>query len=370
MLKFSAPCIFGLEGLCANEFKFLGLKNVEAHNGKVTFEGDFSDMAKANINSRYAERIQILLAEFEAVSFEELFEGVKSVAWEDFIGVNDAFPVKGRCLSSKLMSVPDCQKIIKKAVVTRLSEKYMLPWLEESGPLHQIQFLIMNDKVSVMLDTSGAGLHKRGYRADSNDAPIKETLAAAMVDLSRVRANHFVTDPMCGSGTILIEAAMKALNIAPGLNRYFACEHWNCVPKDVFETARENARQKIRHDATFRATGYDIDDSALAIAKKNAEIAGVAGRITFANRDIKDFELEDGFQTIITNPPYGERLLDVKSAEKLYAVMGEHFKRIKGKSYTVISPDDDFEKIFGRKADKRRKLYNGTLKCELYMYFK
>ena len=370
MLKFSAPCIFGLEGLCANEFKFLGLKNVEAHNGKVTFEGDFSDMAKANINSRYAERIQILLAEFEAVSFEELFEGVKSVAWEDFIGVNDAFPVKGRCLSSKLMSVPDCQKIIKKAVVTRLSEKYMLPWLEESGPLHQIQFLIMNDKVSVMLDTSGAGLHKRGYRADSNDAPIKETLAAAMVDLSRVRANHFVTDPMCGSGTILIEAAMKALNIAPGLNRYFACEHWNCVPKDVFETARENARQKIRHDATFRATGYDIDDSALAIAKKNAEIAGVADRITFANRDIKDFELEDGFQTIITNPPYGERLLDVKSAERLYAVMGEHFKRIKGKSYTVISPDDDFEKIFGRKADKRRKLYNGTLKCELYMYFK
>lgn len=370
MLKFSAPCIFGLEGLCANEFKFLGLKNVEAHNGKVTFEGDFSDMAKANINSRYAERIQILLAEFEAVSFEELFEGVKSVAWEDFIGVNDAFPVKGRCLSSKLMSVPDCQKIIKKAVVTRLSEKYMLPWLEESGPLHQIQFLIMNDKVSVMLDTSGAGLHKRGYRADSNDAPIKETLAAAMVDLSRVRANHFVTDPMCGSGTILIEAAMKALNIAPGLNRYFACEHWNCVPKDVFETARENARQKIRHDATFRATGYDIDDSALAIAKKNAEIAGVADRITFANRDIKDFELEDGFQTIITNPPYGERLLDVKSAEKLYAVMGEHFKRMKGKSYTVISPDDDFEKIFGRKADKRRKLYNGTLKCELYMYFK
>lgn len=175
---------------------------------------------------------------------------------------------------------------------------------------------------------------------------------------------------MCGSGTILIEAAMKALNIAPGLNRYFACEHWNCVPKDVFETARENARQKIRHDATFRATGYDIDDSALAIAKKNAEIAGVADRITFANRDIKDFELEDGFQTIITNPPYGERLLDVKSAEKLYAIMGEHFKRMKGKSYTVISPDDDFEKIFGRKADKRRKLYNGTLKCELYMYFK
>ena len=367
MLKFSAPCIFGLEGLCANEFKFLGLKNVEAHNGKVTFEGDFSDMAKANINSRYAERIQILLAEFEAVSFEELFEGVKSVAWEDFIGVNDAFPVKGRCLSSKLMSVPDCQKIIKKAVVTRLSEKYMLPWLEESGPLHQIQFLIMNDKVSVMLDTSGAGLHKRGYRAESNEAPIKETLAAAMADLSRVRGNHFVVDPMCGSGTILIEAALKAMKIAPGINRYFAAEKWNCVPSDVWKEQREIAKANEKRDCDFRAEGYDIDELALEVAKKNAKLAGVADRITFAKRDIKDFKLNEGFMTVITNPPYGERLLDVKSAEELYKVMGEKFKRTQGKSYTIITPDDDFEKIFGRKADKRRKLYNGTLKCQLYI---
>ena len=172
MLKFSAPCIFGLEGLCANEFKFLGLQNVEAHNGKVTFEGDFSAMAKANIHSRYAERIQILLSEFEARTFDELFEGVKAINWEDFIGLTDSFPVKGRSINSKLVSIPDCQKIIKKAAVTRLSEKYMVPWLEESGPVHQIQFLIMNDKVSIMLDTSGAGLHKRGYRAESNDAPI------------------------------------------------------------------------------------------------------------------------------------------------------------------------------------------------------
>ena len=379
MLKFSAPCIFGLEGHPADavaqdvawhEFKFLGLKNVEAHNGKVTFEGDFSDMAKANINSRYAERIQILLAEFEAVSFEELFEGIKSVAWEDFIGVNDAFPVKGRCLSSKLMSVPDCQKIIKKAVVTRLSEKYMLPWLEESGPLHQIQFLIMNDKVSVMLDTSGAGLHKRGYRAESNEAPIKETLAAAMADLSRVRGNHFVVDPMCGSGTILIEAALKAMKIAPGINRYFAAEKWNCVPSDVWKEQREIAKANEKRDCDFRAEGYDIDELALEVAKKNAKLAGVADRITFAKRDIKDFELNEGFMTVITNPPYGERLLDVKSAEELYKVMGEKFKRTQGKSYTIITPDDDFEKIFGRKADKRRKLYNGTLKCQLYMYFK
>ena len=369
-MKFSAPCIFGLEGLCANELRYLGVENVNAENGRVTFTGDWSTLSLANINSRYAERILILLAEFEVHTFDDLFEGVKAIPWENYIGISEAFPVKGRCLDSDLMSVPNCQKIVKKAVADRLSQKYMLPWFDETGAPHQIQFLILHNKVSIMLDTSGAGLHKRGYRADSNDAPIKETLAAAMVELSRVRADHFVTDPMCGSGTILIEAAMKALNIAPGLNRYFACEHWNCVPKDIFEKARENARQKIRYDAAFRATGYDIDDSALAIAKKNAEIAGVADRITFANRDIKDFQLEDGFQTIITNPPYGERLLDVKSAERLYAVMGERFKRIKGKSYTVISPVDDFEKIFGRKADKRRKLYNGTLKCQLYMYFK
>ena len=301
MLKFSAPCIFGLEGLCANEFKFLGLKNVEAHNGKVTFEGDFSDMAKANINSRYAERIQILLAEFEAVSFEELFEGVKSVAWEDFIGVNDAFPVKGRCLSSKLMSVPDCQKIIKKAVVTRLSEKYMLPWLEESGPLHQIQFLIMNDKVSVMLDTSGAGLHKRGYRAESNEAPIKETLAAAMADLSRVRGNHFVVDPMCGSGTILIEAALKAMKIAPGINRYFAAEKWNCVPSDVWKEQREIAKANEKRDCDFRAEGYDIDELALEVAKKNAQRLKVP--VIWVQSDIFE-NVSESFDLIVSNPPY------------------------------------------------------------------
>lgn len=369
-LYFSAPCIFGLEGICANELRYLGIEDVTAENGRVLFSGDWNTLAKANINSHYAERIQILLAEFEATSFEQLFDNVKSINWEDFIGVDEAFPVKGRCLSSKLMSVPDCQKIIKKAVVTRLSEKYMLPWLEETGALHQIQFLIMNDKVSIMLDTSGAGLHKRGYRAESNDAPIKETLAAAMVELARVRSNHFVVDPMCGSGTILIEAAMKALGIAPGLNRYFACEKWKCVPKSAFDEERELAKSKIRKDSTFRAEGYDIDEIALKTAQRNAKLAGVADRITFAKRDVKDFTLSEGFQTVITNPPYGERLLDLKSAEELYKVMGERFKREKGKSYTIISPDDDFEKLFGRKADKRRKMYNGTLKCQVYMYFK
>ena len=367
-MTFAAPCIFGLEGICANELKFLGIQNVRAENGRVLFEGGWDTLAKANIRSRYAERIQILLAEFRATDFQTLFERVKAIEWERFIGMSDAFPVKGRCLSSQLMSVPDCQKIIKKAVVTRLSERYMLSWFEETGPARQIQFLILKDKVSILLDTSGAGLHKRGYRADSNDAPIKETLAAAMVELARVRPNHFVTDPMCGSGTLLIEAAMKAKNIAPGLKRYFACEKWSCVPKDVFARERELAQSQIRTDISFRASGSDIDASALETARHNAELAGVGDLIAFERRDIRDFQLSEGYQTVITNPPYGERLLDLRAAEELYKVMGEKFRREKGKSYTVITPDDDFEKLFGRKADKRRKLYNGTLKCQVYLF--
>ncbi len=369
-LTFSAPCIFGLEGLCANELKFLGLKNVRAENGRVLFDGGYPDLARASINSRYAERIQILLAEFEARTFDELFENVKAIEWERFIGISDAFPVKGSCVSSQLMSMPDCQKIIKKAAVDRLSQKYMLSWFEETGPVRQIQFLILKDKVSIMLDTSGAGLHKRGYRAEANDAPLKETLAAAMAELAMVRPNHFVVDPMCGSGTILIEAAMKALRIAPGLNRCFACEKWSCVPEGVFDEERELARSRINRDCSFRAEGFDIDESALITARKNAGIAGVGDRITFTRRDIRDYVPPEGYATLITNPPYGERMLSVSEAERLYAVMGEKFVRERGKSYTVITPDDDFEAVFGRKADKRRKVYNGMLKCQIYMYFK
>ena len=367
-MTFCAPCIFGLEGICANEFRFLGLENVRAENGRVLFDGDFSAMARANINARYAEKIQILLAEFRAATFNELFERVKSIRWADYIGMSDAFPVKGSCLNSKLMSVPDCQKIIKKAIVQSLSERYMLSWFEETGAARQVQFLIMNDRVSILLDTSGSGLHKRGYRAQSNDAPIKETLAAAMAELAGVRPSHFVVDPMCGSGTILIESAMKALRIAPGLNRSFAAERWSCVPDGVFEQERERARAAVNRGCAFRAEGFDIDEATLEVAKSNAEKAGVGDRISFSKRDIRDFELPEGYCTVITNPPYGERLLDLHAAEELYAVMGERFKKESGKRYTIITPDDDFEKIFGRKADKRRKTYNGTLKCQIYIY--
>lgn len=367
-LTFSAPCLFGIEGFCANELRYLGLKNVRAENGRVLFSGNDVDMAKANIFSRYAERILILLSEFKAESFEELFQGVKKIPWEKFLSKTDAFPVKGKSLSSKLKSIPDCQKIVKKAVVERLKEKYKLSWFEETGPVHQIQFLIIKDTVSVMLDTTGAGLHKRGYRANANEAPIKETLAAAMAELSGVRPNHNVVDPMCGSGTILIESAMKALRIPPGLKRSFSFENWSQTDIKTVSKVRQDAANSIKTDCSFSAVGYDIDESVLKVARENARKAGVADRIKFIKRDIKDFALDYQRETVITNPPYGERLLDIKGAERLYTIMGERFKKFPSASYTIITPDDDFEKIFGKKADKRRKLYNGMLKCQVYIY--
>ena len=367
-LTFVAPCILGLEGICVNDFKYNGIPSPRAENGRVVFEGDLNILARANLISRYSERILLLLAEGEVLDFEQLFTTVNKIPWENYIGKTDAFPVQGRCLGSRLHSVSDCQKIIKKAVVDRLSSKYGIRWFEESGAVHKIRFLIMNDRVSVMLDTSGEGLHKRGYRADANDAPIKETLAAAMTELAGVRANHFVVDPMCGSGTIPIEAALKATKTAPGLNRTFAAEKWAQIPPTVWSEERERARSLVNSNCSFRAIGYDIDESALEIARSNAEKAGVGDRITFIKRDIRDFVYDAEYETVICNPPYGERLLDLDEAEELYRIMGKKLVPSKGKTCAVITPDDDFEKLFGRRADKRRKLYNGTLKCQVYLF--
>lgn len=368
-LTFSAPCLFGTEGVVANELRFMDVADVRAETGRVLFSGNFNTLAKANIRLRCAERVQILISEFFATSFEELFQNTEKIPWEEFISKDEAFPVKGSCLDSKLMSISDCQKIIKKAVAKRLGDKYSTAWLSETGSVHQIQFIVRKDKVSLMLDTSGAPLHKRGYRKESNDAPISETLAATMVELSRVRHHHFVTDPMCGSGTILIESALKALNIAPGIKRNFSAEDWACVPNSVFEEEREVAKSLERTDCDFFAVGSDIDDAVLSLARRNAELAGVADRIEFLRKDIRGFLPERERGTLITNPPYGERLLSIKEAEELYKVMGKVFERKSSWSYAIITPDDDFEKCFGRRADKRRKLYNGMLQCQLYMYY-
>lgn len=369
-MTFVAPCLLGLEGLVANELRFCGLRDVCAENGRVLFCGDFSAMARANICSRLAQRVLILLAEFDATDFETLFRGVKAVDWSRYIGERDAFPVGGSSLSSQLSSVPACQKIIKKAVVEKLRETYACEWFEESGAVHQIRFLLFRNRVSIMLDTSGESLNKRGYRAVSNDAPIKETLAAAMVELSRVRSNHTVIDPFCGSGTILIEAAMKAMHIMPGMRRSFAYESWSQVDPAITAAERERARAEERHDVSFTAYGYDIDSAALEIARENARIAGVEDKIRFELRDIKDYQEDFEYASVITNPPYGERMLDVEGARSIYRAMGRVFEKKPHHSYSIISPDERFEEAFGRPADKRRKLYNGMLKCNVYMYYK
>ena len=369
-MEYCAPCLLGLEGLLANELKYCGINKVRAENGRVLFSGDETAMVRANLCSRLAQRVYVLLAEFEARDFDTLFEGVKAIGWSEYLAEDDAFPVKGGTLDSALTSVPACQKIIKKAVVEKLRQRYHTEWFAETGGVHQIVFRIFKNRVSIMLDTTGAPLNKRGYRALSNDAPIRETLAAAMAELARVRPDHTVVDPFCGSGTILIEAAQKALGIMPGMNRSFAFEEWRQVDPAILSAERERARAEERHDCRFHAFGYDIDEASLEIARRNAELAGVGDRITFIRRDINDYADEWERASVITNPPYGERMLDVKAARELYRVMGRKFRPLPGHSYTVISPDDGFESAFGRSADKRRKLYNGTLKCQVYMYYK
>lgn len=368
-IRFSCPCHFGLESVLKYEVTKIGGNDISVSDGRVTFTGDHSTLARANICLATAERVLIQLGEFRAVTFEELFQGVKSLPLEKYIGIKNAFPVKGYSLNSTLHSVPDCQAIIKKAAVERLKGKYNVSWFEESGSTVQIQFSIQRDNVIIYLDTSGAGLHKRGYRRNSNAAPIKETLAAGIIDLARIRSDSIVCDPFCGSGTLLIEAAYKALNIAPGLKRHFSAEKWDVIDSKVWEDERARALDSINKDADFFAYGSDIDPEAVALTQENCRKAGIQKRVSVTQADIRDYVNEPDTITIC-NPPYGERMLELKEAEKLYSVMGEKFTANGSSPCYIISPHEDFEKFFGKKADKRRKLYNGMIKCQLFMYFK
>ena len=365
----TAPCHFGLESVLSSEVRRMDAENVQVTDGRVTFDGDEQMIARANIGLRTAERVQLVLGQFEARSFEELFQGVKRIRWEDYIGRKDAFPVKGWSLNSKLRSVPDCQSLIKKAIAKRLGEHYGAAWLEESGPVHQIQFSLMRDVASIMIDTSGSGLHKRGYRPTANAAPIKETLAAGIADLARVRENTLLVDPFCGSGTLLIEGATKALRIAPGLRRRFSAEHWGLIPQEDWQEERRASFELVRRSGTFRALGSDIDSAAVDLTLDNAERAGIRSKISCHTENVKNFVPPAEPFVLITNPPYGERMLTVEQAEELYRVMGQAFEPGEGRSYYVISPHEQFERLFGRAASRRRKLYNGNIKCILYMFF-
>ncbi len=368
-LKFCAPCHFGLEGPVADELRRLDMPNVHAENGRVHFEGTEAELAKACIWLRCAERVLVEAGSFTAETFDELFEGVKALPLEDYIPKNGAFPVKGYSIDSKPFSVSDCQSIIKKAMATRLSQKYGISWFPEDGETIQVQFSIMDDVCTIYLDATGDGLHKRGYRPAHVAAPLSETLAAAMVILSRYRGRDDFCDPFCGSGTLPIEAALIAKNRAPGLYRRFAAEEWSCLDKSVWKKAREEAPSR-EYNGDYRIFASDIDPEAVQISRENAKLAGVDGFIEFSQADATKFDKKTERGVIVTNPPYGERLMEKRQAETLYTEFGKAYFTLENWKLYLLSSHTEFERSFGRLADKKRKLYNGMIKCDLYMYLK
>ncbi len=370
MIQYTATCLFGLESLLGAEIDALGYKRIETIDGRVTFEGDAFAVARANIGLRFAERLYINLGTFEARSFTELFDRTYALDWETYIGRDDAFPVKGHAIKSTLYSVPDCQKIVKKAVADRLGEKYSLKTLPETGVKYQIEFFILKDRASLMIDTSGIPLHKRGYRPETVAAPLRETLAAALAAFSRPREDVLLRDPFCGSGTIAIEGAMQMLNIAPGVNRTFASEQFAAFPSALWDTAREEARDLVRRDVRFEAYASDIDPECVRIARESAARAGVGDAVKVFEANALDIQTEDRRGTIVTNPPYGERLMTLDEAEQLYTQMGKAFSRLGRWQIYVLTPCETFERLYGRRADKVRKLYNGMIPCLFYQYFK
>ena len=364
-----ATCLFGLEHLLGEEIDALGYERISTMDGRVTFLGDEEAVALANVFLRYAERVYIKVGSYHAESFEELFEGAKALPWHEFIGKNDAFPVKGHSIKSKLFSIPDCQAIIKKAVVTAMSGRYGINIFPEEGVKYQIEFFIFKDEVTLMIDTSGVPLHKRGYRKESNSAPIRETLAAAIAASSRPREEVLFWDPLCGSGTIAIEAAMMMRGIAPGVNRSFAAESFPFIDKSRWLDAREMAREG-EHESGFEVYASDIDKNAVALTEKNARNAGVGSTVKAFIRDCREISAPGRRGTIVTNPPYGERLGSIREVERLYRDMGRHFQSLSPWQVYVITSHEGFERLYGKRADKIRKLYNGMIPCYLYQYFK
>ena len=366
-MQLIVPCLFGLEGLAGDELRRLGLENVRVEDRRVLFTGDENALAKANICLRTGERVMVVLAQFQAKTFEELFQGVLAANLEDYIPADGQFPVKGHCLNSQLMSVSDCQAIIKKAASRRLGEKYGVSWLPETGVKFQLHFTILNDQVTLSLDTSGQGLHKRGYRAVGNDAPLHETLAAGMIQLAKYRGREFFWDPFCGSGTIAIEAALIAKNRAPGLNRSFAAENYPWMPKEAWELAKTEAKDK-EFNGDYRIMGSDNDPACVSLSFANARKAGVADCVTFKDGDATKMSLPAESGIIVSNPPYGERMMEQNSARGLYSALGRHLKFANDWKKFIITSEPEFEHYFGRRADKKRKFYNGKIKCDLYMF--
>ena len=368
-LESVVPTLFGIEAITAREIRSLGYETTSVTDGRITFKGDAEAVCRANINLRTGERVLVKIGEFKATTFEELFEKTKQLPWDRWITKHVAFPVKGFSIKSKLFSVSDCQAIIKKSIVESLKQKYKVDWFDENGAVYQVQFGIIRDTVTLKIDTSGNGLHKRGYRRQSNLAPLRETVAAALIMLSFWHENRIFADPFCGSGTIPIEAAMIGKNIAPGILRSFSGEKFSQIDKALWNRAREEAKDREFLQRKLEIYASDIDEKCAELTKHNADIAGVGDDIRVKKADARNFQPMGEYGVMVCNPPYGERLGDIKEAENLYRDLGKVMKNCPTWSYYMLTSDENFERCFGKKADKKRKIYNGMMKCDYYQYF-
>ena len=364
-----ATAAFGLEAVVAHEVKKLGFEDAKVDNGKVTFYSDFSGLARANLWLRTADRVKILIGEFKAATFDELFEKTKALPWSQWIPKDGQFPVIGKSVKSTLFSVSDCQAIVKKAVVESLKKDYKVEWFEEKGTIYKIEVALLKDIATITIDTSGAGLHKRGYRDWIGPAPIKETMAAALIQLSYWNPDRVLVDPLCGSGTIPIEAALIGKNIAPGMNRTFPCETWEIIPREIWREAREETHDLAQFNRKLEIIGTDIDDEILKVARRNAQEADVFEDIHFQKIPVESFRSSKKYGVFICNPPYGERLNVKKEVETLYRQMGKVFGNHDTWSSYIITSHPDFERIFGQKASKKRKLFNGDIEVHYYQYY-
>lgn len=364
-----ATSAMGLEAIVAKEVRDLGYE-CQVENGRISFQGDEKAIARSNMWLRTADRIKIKIGEFRATSFDELFEKTKSIPWERFLPANANFPVSGKSVKSKLFSVSDCQAIVKKAIVDRLKTHYKIPgWLEENGSLFKIEVALHKDVALLTIDASGSGLHKRGYRVDQGEAPLKETLAAALVMLTNWTADKPFVDPFCGSGTIPIEAALIGQNIAPGFNRDFISEEWDWISQDIWDSVREEAEDLAKYDQPLDITGTDIDHRLVKMAEENVFEAGLADLIQFKQMQVRDFTTTKDYGVIIGNPPYGERLGDKPDVQKMYREMGQALAPYDTWSIYMLTSDEEFETQFGKKATKKRKLFNGFIKTDYYQFW-
>ena len=365
-----APCHFGLESVLKREIYDMGYEIIQVEDGRITFEGDAEAICRGNIFLRTTERVLLKVGRFHATTFEELFQGIKALPWEDYIPADGKIWVtKASSIKSKLFSPSDIQSIVKKAMVERMKQEYDMDWFPEDGASYPVRVFLMKDEVTVTIDTTGESLHKRGYRTMTSKAPLKETLAAALILLTPWKADRILVDPFCGSGTFPIEAAMIAANIAPGIKRHFLAETWdNLIPKELWQDCFMEAEEMVNTDITVDIQGYDIDGDVIKAARENAKRAGVKELIHFQQRPVKELHHPKKYGFVITNPPYGERLEEKEALPALYKEIGTAYQNLDAWSLYMITSYEDAEKYIGRKADKNRKIYNGMLKTYFYQF--